>query len=128
MPRFFAPGYDPRQDSGSSGSEVTDLTPERQYDTDMRRVTEEDRSGVEDINDNQGRIKKFFAAAKSANKFKQSALIDEPTIRGKTPKSEAVIQGVQTPSLGDEYGTVGSVGYAKKPKPFSGTFYGFGGF
>jgi hypothetical protein len=128
MARFFDSNYDPRQDSGSSGSEVSDLTPERQYDTDLRRVEEEDRVGVEDINDDQGRIKKFFAAAKTANKFKQSALVDEPTIRGKTPKSEAFIQGVQTPSMGDEYGTVGSVGYAKKPKASAGTFYGFGGF
>lgn len=128
MARFFDKNYDPRQDSGSSGSEVSDLTPERQYDTDLRRVDEQDRVGVEDINDDQGRIKKFFAAAKTANKFKQNALIDEPMIRGKTPKSEAFIQGVQTPSLGDAYGTVGSVKYAKTPKAFSGTFYGFGGF
>jgi hypothetical protein len=38
---------------------------------------------------------------------------------------EAIIGGVEVPSLGDEYGTVGSVGYAKKPRAQSGTFYGF---
>lgn len=126
MARFFDPTYDPRQDSGSSGSEVTDLNPERSYDTDLRRIEESKRPDIEAINEDQGRIRRFITSAKAANKFRQKASIDEPTLRGETPRSEAVIGGVEVPSLGDEYGTVGSVGYAKKPKPQSGTFYGFG--
>ena len=125
MARFFDPTYDPRQDSGSSGSEITDLHPERNYDTDLRRIGEAERPDVEAINDEQGRIRRFFKAAKTANKYRQKASIDEPTLRGETPRSEAIIGGVEVPSLGDEYGTVGSVGYAKKPKAQSGRFYGF---
>jgi len=125
MARFFDSNYDPRQDSGSSGSEINDLVPERAYDTDLRRVDEDVRSGVEPINDKQQTVKRFFSAAKAANKYKQKASIDEPTLRGKTPRSEASIDGVEVPSLGDEYGAVGSVGYARKPKPQSGAFYGF---
>jgi len=118
--------YDPQQDSGSSGSEVNDLHPERTYDTDLRRVEADERPDIESINDDQGRIKKFITAAKTANKFRQKASIDEPNIRGEVPRSEAVIGGVEVPSLGDEYGKVGSIGYAKKPQPNSGKFYGFG--
>lgn len=125
MARFFDSTYDPRQDSGSSGSEINDLVPERNYDTDLRRIPQDERGEVEDINEKQAGIKKFFSAAKAANKYRQKASIDEPTLRGETPRSEANIDGVEIPSLGDEYGTVGSVGYAKKPKPQSGTFYGF---
>jgi hypothetical protein len=125
MPRFFDPTYDPRQDSGSSASEVSDLNPERNYDTDLRRINAEERSDIEGINDNQGRIRRFLTSAKAANKFRQKSLVDEPTLRGETPRTEATIGGVEVPSLGDEYGTVGSVGYAKKPKAQSGTFYDF---
>lgn len=125
MARFFDSTYDPSQDSGSSGSEINDLVPERQYDTDLRRVQEDEREDIENINNKQGRVRQFFKAAKTANKYRQKALVDEPSIRGETPSSEAVIDGVELPSLGDEYGKVGSVGYARKPKPFSGKFYGF---
>lgn len=125
MARFFDPTYDPRQDSGSSGSEVTDLTPERNYDTDLRRIEEAERPDIEDINADQGRIRRFFSAAKTANKYRQKASIDEPTLRGRTPRSEAIIDGVEVPSQGDEYPKVGSVAYAKKPQPRSGRFYGF---
>jgi hypothetical protein len=128
MARFFDPNYDPRQDSGSSGSEITDLHPERNYDTDLRRIAESERPDIEAINNDQGRIRRFFKAAKTANKYRQEAYIDEPTIRGETPRSPAIINGAEVPSTGDEYGTVGSVGYAKKPQPQSGTFYGFGAF
>ena len=125
MARFFSPTYDPGQDSGSSGSEVSDLNPERIYDTDLRRLPEETRGDVEDINQKQKRVGRFIKAAKTANKFRQSALIDEPSIRGETPRSEAVIGGTQLPSLGDEYPKVGSTNYARKPLPGFGTFYGF---
>jgi hypothetical protein len=47
MARIFDPIYDPRQDSGSSGSEISDLNPERAYDTDLRRIEEDERGDVE---------------------------------------------------------------------------------
>jgi hypothetical protein len=120
MADSFRPLYDPRQLSGTSGAEVSDLRPEQAYDTDMRRVAPEDRRSVESVNDNQGRVEKYFKAAKTAGKFRQKASIDEPQIRGKTPRSESSIDGVELPSLGDTYGTVGSTGYARKPLPSFG--------
>jgi hypothetical protein len=66
-----------------------------------------------------------MAAAKTAGAYRQRVQIDEPTIRGKTPRNEAVIAGVQLPSLGDTIGTAGSTNYARKPSGFAGTFRGF---
>ncbi len=86
MASFFDPTYDPRQDSGSSGVEVSDLNPERLYDTDLRRVDEDARSSAESVNDKQRRVAKFMKSAKAAGKYKQRAGIAEPTIRGKTPR------------------------------------------
>lgn len=117
MADFFDPTYDPRQLSGTSGAEVSDLRPEQAYDTDLRRIAPEEREAVEPINDQQRRVEKYFRAAKSAGKFKQKAAIDEPQIRGKTPRREAVIGGTNLPSMGDTYGKVGSTGYARKPQP-----------
>ena len=117
MADFFDPTYDPRQLSGTSGAEVSDLRPEQAYDTDLRRVDPEERKAVEPINDQQQRVEKYFRAAKSAGKFRQKAGIDEPQIRGKTPRTEAVIDGTNLPSMGDTYGKVGSTGYARKPQP-----------
>ena len=37
MARFYDSTYDPRQDSGTSGAEVSDLNPEQGYDVDLRR-------------------------------------------------------------------------------------------
>lgn len=125
MARFFDPTYDPRQDSGSSGSEVSDLNPERIYDTDLRRVAEDERGDVDEINEKQERIGRFIKAAKTANKFRQQASIAEPTIRGETPRSPAIIDGAEVPSQGDPFPQVGSTNYARKPKPGFGTFYGF---
>jgi hypothetical protein len=91
----------------------------------LRRVPEDERKGVEEINDKQNSVKKYFSAARTANKYKQQASIDEPTLRGRTPRSEASIDGVELPSLGDTYRASGTVGYAKKPQPQSGRFTGF---
>ncbi len=120
MADLFDPLYDPRQLSGTSGAEVSDLRPEQAYDTDLRRIDPEARRSAESVNDDQARVAKFFRAAKSAGKFRQKASIDEPQIRGKTPRAEANIDGTQLPSLGDTYGSVGSTGYARKPLPSFG--------
>jgi hypothetical protein len=129
MARFLDPTYDPRQDSGTSGGDTSDLHPERAYDTDIRRLDETARDSADAADTRnevkQDRVKKYMAAAKTAGAYRQRAQIAEPTIRGKTPRSEAVIEGVQLPSLGDTVGTAGSTNYARKPSGFSGTFRGF---
>ena len=129
MARFLDPTYDPRQDSGTSGGDTSDLHPERAYDTDIRRLdnTARDSADAADTRNEvaQDRVKKYMAAAKTAGAYKQRTQIAEPSIRGKTPRSEAVIEGVQLPSLGDTVGTAGSTNYARKPSGFSGTFRGF---
>lgn len=117
MAKFFDPTYDPARDAGTSGAEVSDLRPEQAYDTDMRRIPQEDRRAAESVNDNQGRVAKFMRAARTAGAYRQRAGIAEPTIRGRTPRSEATIDGVALPSTGDSGGRTGSVGYARKPKP-----------
>lgn len=129
MARFLDPTYDPRQDSGTSGGDTSDLHPERAYDTDIRRLdnTARDSADAADTRNEvkQDRVKKYMAAAKTAGAYKQRTQIAEPSIRGRTPRSEAVIEGVQLPSLGDTVGTAGSTNYARKPSGYSGTFRGF---
>jgi hypothetical protein len=120
------PEYDPRHDSGTSSSDTSDLHPEQKYRTDLRNVNEQDRESVESLNKDEDRVAKYFAAAKSAGKFKQKAAIDENTIEGKTPRTAAQVQGVVLPNMGDTVGTTGSTQYAGKPQPYSGKFTGFG--
>lgn len=127
MLSFFDSTYDPRKDSGTSGAELSDLNPEQAYDTDLRRLDTEERltasrADTENVRQ-QDRVAKYFKAAKSAGKFRQKAGIDEPTIRGKTPRTEAVIEGVYLPSLGDTFGTAGSTNYANKPQPNFGKLF-----
>jgi len=124
MADLYNPTYDPRQLAGTSGAELSDLNPAQAYDTDLRRVAEDARISTESVNDDQSRKAKFFAAAKTAGKFKQKAQIDEPTIRGKTPRNEAVIDGTNLPSMGDTFGRVGSTNYANKPQPRFGRPFG----
>jgi len=129
MARFLDPTYDPRQDSGTSGGDTSDLHPERAYDTDIRRLDDAARDSADAADTRnevkQDRVKRYMAAAKTAGAYKQRAQIAEPTIRGRTPRNEAVIEGVQLPSLGDTVGTAGSTNYARKPSGYSGTFRGF---
>lgn len=127
MARFFDSNYDPRQDSGTSGAEVSDIRPEQAYDTDLRRVDAGDRRAAQGINRSQDRVAKFLRASKSAGKFQQSRMLEDTQIRGRTPRSEAVMQGVQLPSLGDRVGESGGTNYARKPGATAGTFYGFRG-
>jgi hypothetical protein len=117
MANFFDPTYDPRQDSGSSGVEVSDLHPEKIYDTDLRRLEDDEQAVIEDINNQQERVAKFMRAAKTAGAYRQRAGIAEPTIRGRTPRNPAFIDGTELPSLGDTIGTAGSTNYANKPQP-----------
>lgn len=127
MLSFFDPTYDPQRDSGTSGAELTDLNPEQAYDTDLRRLDPEERETAARADTEnarqQERVSKYFKAAKTAGKFRQKAGIDEPTIRGKTPRTEAVIDGVYLPSMGDTIGTAGSTNYANKPQPNFGRPY-----
>lgn len=101
--------------SGTSGAEVSDLRPEQAYDTDLRRVDAPSRSAAESVNNDQNRVAKFMRAAKTAGAYRQRASIDEPTIRGRTPRTQATIKGVELPSTGDSGGRTGAVGYARKP-------------
>jgi hypothetical protein len=115
MANRFRPTYDPGVDAGTSGAEITDLNPEQAYDTDLRRVAEDARGAAESVNNEQNRVAKFMRAAKSAGAYRQRASIDEPTIRGRTPRTQASIAGVDLPTTGDSGGRTGAVGYARKP-------------
>jgi hypothetical protein len=129
MARFLDPTYDHRKQSGTSGAEVTDLNPEQAYDTDIRRLdkTEREIANETDVRNirQQDRVAKYMAAAKTAGAYKQKTSIDEPQIRGRTPRNEANINGVVLPSQGDSGGKAGGVSYARKPQPYAGTFRGF---
>jgi len=125
MARFFDSTYDPRNDAGTSGAEVSDLRPEQAYDTDLRRVDADSRQAAESVNEPQDRVAKFLRASRSAGKFRQSRMLTDTTLNGKTPRSEATIKGVTFPNLGDRVGEAGGVNYARKPGRSSGTFYGF---
>lgn len=117
MANFFDSTYDPRQLSGTSGTEITDLHPEHAYDVDLRRVEADERPAIASLNNEQTRVAKFMRAAKSAGKFRQAASIDEPAVRGKTPRRPASIAGTELPTRGDTGGRSGSIGYARKPVP-----------
>jgi hypothetical protein len=124
MERFFDSTYDPRQDSGSSAGDTSDLHPERSYDTDIRRLDEGGRATADRADTRnermQGRAKKFMAAARAAGAFRQRAETEEPKIRGRTPRNPATINGVEVPSQGDAPGARGTVQYATKPQSRSG--------
>jgi len=117
MADLYSSNYDPRLRSGTSGAEVSDLRPEQAYDTDLRRVAPESRKAVESVNDNQQRVARFMKAARTAGKYRQNALISEPTIGGRTPRGEATINGTTVPNTGDRFGRGGGTNYANKPQP-----------
>jgi len=136
MAKFFDPDYDPRVDAASSGVEVTDLRPEQSRDVDLRRLDPEERESFSDRfrtfgydknqEDAQDKIASYMKAAKVAGAYRTKAGIDEPTVRGKTPRNPAVIDvqtygspfgGTVLPSMGDTVGTAGSTNYANKPQP-----------
>ncbi len=99
--------YDPSLDAGTSATDTSDLNPGRAYDVDIRRLDNDERTTAKRVDNErqQERINKFMAAAKSAGKFKQSALLNETTSADK----------------GETFSPVGSVGYARKPQPNFGS-------
>ena len=127
MARFYDSTYDPRQDSGTSGAEVSDLNPEQGYDVDLRRLEMGQRGDVEAINDDQERVRRFFKSAKAAGTFKQRSGFDEPSLGGRIPVGKADLGGTELPSLrGRNFGGpgAGATEYATKPKPqFGKAFY-----
>jgi hypothetical protein len=135
MARFFDPTYDSRQFSGSSGVEVSDLRPEQSRDVDLRRLDPEERDSFSDRfrtfgyernqEDAQDRISSYMKAARTAGVYRQRAQTSEPQLRGRTPRNEATLDGVTLPSQGDSGGKAGTTGYARKPQPSAGRFYGF---
>ena len=123
MANLFSPTEDDRRLPGTSGAELTDLNPEQAYDTDLRRVDEEDRVSAESVNRKQDRVARFMRSAKAAGAYKQRTSIDEPTIRGRTPIGKAAIAGMELPSQRSaNYGDPGAGGtsYARKPQPSFG--------
>lgn len=133
MATLYGKNYDPQKDSGTSGAETSDLNPGSAYDTDLRRVDPEERKSVSGFKSKEDQVDKYMRAAKSANKYRQSALIAEPSIKGKTPVGKSYISsspygGTELPSLrGRNYGDPGggATEYAHKPKGYFGKFYGF---
>ncbi len=119
--------YDPRHDSGSSGGEVTDLTPERQYDVDLRRLDPVERAtaGAADTENavQQARVSRFLKASRLAEKYRSQADTKYPIIGNSVGRYPSGRQGVVLPSLGDAPGARGSVNYPNKPQPRSGKAY-----
>lgn len=119
MSSYFEPTYGVNRKPGTSGLEISDLNPEEAYGTDMRYLDDTaqvfaDRADTKNL-DKQARVKKFMSSARAAGKYRQKAQIDEPQIRGRTPKSEASINGVFLPSQGDRIGRGGYNAYARGP-------------
>jgi len=108
---------------GTSGSESSDLRPDYNYDIDLRRVDEDKRNIVNSLNAKQNAVKRRVQAAKVAGEFRKRALIDQPTIGGKTTRNPATLNGVTLPSLGESFGPVGATKYADKPQPFTGEVF-----
>lgn len=140
MERFYDPrrgqestpipsNYDPRVDAGSSGRDTSDLNPGGAYTTDTRNFTAEEKTTASRANTNNNRqeakVNTYLAAARSAGKFKQQSMIDEPQIRGRIPRTEANLKGTNVPTLGDRIGIGGSTNYATKPTATAGKFVGF---
>jgi hypothetical protein len=140
MERFYDPrrgqestpipsNYDPRVDAGSSGRDTSDLNPGGAYTTDTRNFSAEEKTTASRANTNNNRqeakVNTYLAAAKSAGKFKQQSMIDEPQIRGRIPRTEANLKGTNVPTLGDRIGIGGSTNYATKPTATAGKFVGF---
>ena len=105
--------------AGSSGGHVTDLTPERAYDVDMRRLDDETRrtAYAGDVRNErqQDRVEKFLRAKRSAGKFRQKMNYDQPFTnrQGQTP---AFIEG-------DVFGKAGATNYANKPQASTNRLY-----
>ena len=105
--------------AASSGGFVNDLTPERAYDVDIRRLEDDEKrtAYAGDIRNErqQDRVEKFLKAKKSAGKFRQKMNYDQPFTdrQGQTP---AFIEG-------DPFGKAGATNYANKPQPSTKRLY-----
>jgi len=119
--------YDPRQDSGSSGGEVTDLTPERQYDVDLRRLDPGERAtanAADTANEiQQDRVSRFMKASRLAGKHRAQAETRYPIMGNSVGRYPSSRGGVVLPSLGDAPGGRGSVNYPNKPQSSTGRPY-----
>jgi hypothetical protein len=119
--------YDPRNDSGSSAGEVSDITPERQYDVDLRRLGQDnaETAAFADTENSikQRRVARFLKASRLAGKYKEQANTQYPIIGTSVRRNPASRQGVILPSLGEVPGARGSVNYPNKPQPRSGKPY-----
>jgi len=119
--------YDPRQDSGSSGGEVTDLTPERSYDVDLRRLDDDEKiTAVAADTANtiqQERVSRYLKASRLANKYQSQSDTQYPIIGTSVRRQPASRRGVVLPSLGEAPGARGSVNYPTKPQVRTGQAY-----
>lgn len=126
---FVKQSYDPTSHGGSSAAATDDLRPGSSYTTDTRNLDKSEKETAQKAGTSnesgEARAQKFLAAARASGRFKQAAFINEPGIRGGTPRTDASIKGTNVPTLGDKIGIGGSTNYAQKPGGSSGTFKGF---
>lgn len=119
MSSYFESTYGVNRKPGTSGAELSDRNPEHAYGTDIRRLDESARDSADRADTRnegqQDRVRKFMASARASGKYRQKAQLDEPQIRGRTPQSEATIDGVTLPSQGDRIGRGGYNAYSRKP-------------
>jgi len=153
MANILDPTYDPRQDSGTSGAETSDLKPGSDYNIDLRYGDNDEdiykrradaptltpgswpeRPSYTNEGDvvNQKRAEKFIKSAKAAGRFQIASSLREYTNKGKTPRNPGYMNAssfgpaygaLETPSMGTSGGKSGSTDYADKPKPFAGKSY-----
>jgi len=126
---FVRQSYDPTTHGGSSAVPTDDLHSGNSYTTDTRNLDKAEKETARKANTSnesgENRAQKFLAAARASGRFKQAASINEPGIRGETPRTDANIKGTNVPTLGDKIGIGGSTNYSKKPGISSGTFRHF---
>lgn len=112
----YSPTYNPSKGSASSVNFTSDLNPEGKYDVDLRNLDPEERvtSYLADTEGKakQNRVGKSLRAARSAAKFRQKRLIDQPY----TDRQGQLAGFTQ----GDDFPYAGSTNYADKPEPFFG--------
>ena len=108
----------PENRRGSSGGFVTDLTPERAYDVDLRNLDETERktayAGDTRNEKQQNRVEKFLRSARSAGKFRQKKGYDQP-YTDRSGQLSGIVEG-------DDFPYAGSTNYADKPKATFGRF------
>ena len=120
MANLFSPTEDERRLPGTSGADYNDLNPEQAYDTDLRRVDEEDRIYAERgmLNKKQ-RLGKRIKAARTAGRYRGQKAIQEFENNGEIPISArqingTIIPGLRFPGYGDP--GAGGTNYSRKPK------------